>query len=53
MLNLKNADNITPYIRIFLSMPTTEGKLMVMDQREWNRLLEFPQWNRALLEQLN
>jgi hypothetical protein len=52
MLNLKTADNFTPFIRIFLSMPNTEGKLTVMEQREWTRMLEFPQWNWALLEQL-
>jgi hypothetical protein len=53
MFNMKNADNFIPFIRIFLSMPTTEGKLTVMEQSEWNRPLEFPQRNCALLEQLN
>jgi len=50
---VKNADNITPFVRIFLSVPTTEIKLTVMEQRKWNRLPEFPQWNWVLLEQLN
>jgi hypothetical protein len=34
-------------------MSTTQVKLKVKEQREWNRLLEFAQWNWAFLEQLN